>query len=302
MGRCLRIACNACDLVLRDGVRSWLRGLRAVAPAMGTLFVVLLLAGSSALAGFAARHVLAAELREASAVRVYLRQEASAEDVDSLRRRLEADGRVTGVRFVSADQALEHALERPGLARLADAAGSNPFPARLEVRVAALSEVAGVVSGLTGDPAVDPADPTSYDPGTYADLQRLLRIAGATGAALLAVLALVAAAVTANAVRSAVRARDEELATMRLLGAGRLVLWGPFVVEGALTGAAAGLLAAALLLGLFAGAEQVSARMFTALLPGVNWTVAALTAAALPAAGSALGSLGTLGGLGGRAA
>src|SRR5215472_18925511 len=97
MGRCLRIAGNASDLVLRDGVRSWLRGLRAVAPAMGTLYVVLLLTGSGALAGLAARHVLAAELREASAVRVYLREEASAEEVDGLRRRLEEDARVTGV-------------------------------------------------------------------------------------------------------------------------------------------------------------------------------------------------------------
>ena len=76
---------------------------------------------------------------------------------------------MTGVRLVPADEALERALQRPGLARLTEAAGSNPFPARLEVRVAGLPQVAGLVAALTGDPAVDPALPTSYDPGTYAD-------------------------------------------------------------------------------------------------------------------------------------
>lgn len=287
--------------MLGDGARSWLRGLRAVAPAMGTLYVVLLLAGAGTLVGLAARHVAAADLQEASVVRVYLRQDAAAEEVDRLRRRLESDSRVTGVRLVSADEALERALQRPGLARLAEAAGSNPFPARLEVRVAGLPQVAGVVAALTGDPAADPALPTSYDPGTYVDLQRLVRTGGAAGAGLLAALALVSAAVTANAVRAAVLARQVELGTMRLLGAGRLVLSGPFVVEGALAGAAAGLLAAAILLALFAGAEQVSARTFTALLPGVGWAAAMLTAAGLPAAGIALGALGALGGLRRRA-
>lgn len=301
MGRRLTIARNAGVLVLGDGARSWLRGLRAVAPAMGTLYVVLLLAGAGTLVGLAARHVAAAELQEASVVRVYLRQDAAAEEVDRLRRRLESDSRVTGVRLVPADEALERALQRPGLARLAEAAGSNPFPARLEVRVAGLPQVAGVVAALTGDPAVDPALPTSYDPGTYADLQRLVGTAGAAGAGLLAALALVSAAVTANAVRAAVLARQEELGTMRLLGAGRLVLSGPFVVEGALAGAAAGVLAAAILLALFAGAEQVSARTFTALLPGVGWAAAMLTGAGLPAAGIALGTLGALGGLRRRA-
>lgn len=245
MGRRLTIARNTGVLVLGDGARSWLRGLRAVAPAMGTLYVVLLLAGAGTLVGLAARHVAAAELQEASVVRVYLRQDAAAEEVDRLRR--------------------------------------------------------SVVAALTGDPAVDPALPTSYDPGTYVDLQRLVRTGGAAGAGLLAALALVSAAVTANAVRAAVLARQEELGTMRLLGAGRLVLSGPFVVEGALAGAAAGLLAAAILLALFAGADQVSARTFTALLPGVGWAAAMLTAAGLLAAGIALGALGALGGLRRRA-
>lgn len=295
-----RVALSAADLVLLGAARSWLRNLRTAAPALGTLYVVLQLAGVGALGAVAIREALAADLRDASVVRVYLRQDAAAEDVDRLRERLGADPRVTALRQVSAAEALEQARRRPGLGTLADAAGTNPFPARLDVRVTGLAEVPGVVAAVSGDPAVDPAMPTSFDPGTNADVQRALGIGAAVALGALVLLTLVATAVTAGAIRAVAAARAAELAIVRLLGAGRLVLHGPFVVEGALTGAAAGVLAAAVLVALFAAAEQASARAFATVLPGVGWVAALAAAGLLPAAGMALGSLGALLGIRGR--
>lgn len=291
------VAAHASDLVLRDGAGGWLRGLRTATPALGTLCAVLLLAGVATLAAGAARHTLITELRQAAVVRVYLKHDAAAADVDQLRERLQRDRRVTTVDFVSADQALLQAVQRPGLARLAEAAGDNPFPARLEVHAAGLGEVRGIVMSLADEPAVDPAVPTSYDPGAYADLQRVLGVAGAIAVAAMSALALVAATVTANAVRASVLVRREDLTVMRLLGAGGWVLYGPFVVEGALTGAVAGLLAGAAVVALYAGAQQLSVRLYTELLPGVGWLAALAGAGLLPAVGAALGSLGALLGL-----
>lgn len=294
MRELIATAGGAVRLVVGEAVRGWLRNLRAAAPALGTLYVVLLLAGAAALAGVAARQALTADLRGAAEVRVYLKQDVAAEDADRLRARLAADPRVTAVAVVPADRALAEARTRPGLGRLADAAGTNPFPARLDVRVVDLRDVAAVVRSVADDAAVDPDSPSSYDPGTYASLGRLLTVAGAVTLAALAVLALVAVAVTANAIRAGVLARREDLVVMRLLGARGPILVGPMVVEGALTGAVAGALAAAVLLGLFAGAEHASTRAFVALLPGVGWPAASTAAAALPGAGIALASLGAL--------
>lgn len=291
------VAAHGVDLVLQDGARGWLRGLRAAGPALGTLFAVLLLAGLGLMAADAGGHALAGEVRQAAVVRVYLRPDVAQEDADRLRERLRADRRVASVVSVSADTALAEATERPGLARLAEAAGDNPFPARLEVRATGLAEVAGIVAAAAGDPAVDPTTPTSYDAGAYADLQRFLGLAGRIALGAVVALALVAAAVTANAVRASVLARADDLATMRLLGARGWVLNGPFVVEASLTGALAGVLAAGVVLALFAGSQQAAVRTFTDVLPGVDWRAAGAAAGALPALGLAIGSLGALLGL-----
>jgi len=288
---------NVASLVFGDGLTGWRRGLRTAAPAIGTLCVVLLLAGAGSLVVAAARQSLAAELRQATVVRVYLKQDVTDDEAAALRDQLRSDPRVASVRSVSAAEALAQAVRRPGLLRLADAAGDNPFPARLEVRAVGLADVAAIVGDVSGDPAVDPATPTSYDPGAYAGLQRFLRIGGIVALAVGGVLALVGLVVTANAARASLLARREDLAVMRLLGARGLVLGGPFVVEGALTGVVAGLLAGLVLAGLFAGASAPAARSVIELLPGVGWRDAAMGAALLPAAGLVLGSLGALRGL-----
>ncbi len=302
MRRAARVTVSALGLVLLGAARSWLRNLRTAAPALGTLYIVLQLAGAGGLGALAARDAVAADLRDAAAVRVYLRQDVAAEAVEGLGERLGRDPRVAAVTYVSADRALEQARRRPGLARLAEAAGTNPFPARLEIRAAGVSDVAGVVAAVSGDPAVDPAQPTSYDPGTDAAVRRVVDVGSWVALGVLATLVLVATAVTANAIRAVAIARSTELAITRLLGAGRLVLYGPFLVEGALTGLVAGVIAAGGLVGLFAGAEQVGARLYTVLLPGVGWWMALAVAALLPAAGAGLGSMGALFGVRGRAA
>jgi cell division protein FtsX len=69
---------------------------------------------------------------------------------------------------------------------------------------------------------------------------------------------------------------------------------GPFVLEGALTGSAAGTAGAAILLALFAAAQWASGQALTSLLPGVGWGAAAGCAGAVLATGVALGSMASL--------
>ena len=288
---------NAADLVLRDGFRGWRRAGRIAAPALGTLLAVLLLGGAGALGAGAASHSLDTDLQRGAVLRVYLKQDVSTINVDLLRHQLATDPRVASVRYVSAGAARSQAEQRPGLARLARAAGDNPFPARLEVQAKSLADVPLIVRSVAHDPVVDPTTPTSFDPGTYQDLRHLLGLAGGIAIGVLAALGLVAATVTANAVRASILARGEEVSLMRLLGAGGLVLRGPFVVEAMVTGVLAGLIAGVGVLSLYAGVEQLSLRTFTELLPGVSWWSAGEAAGVLPLVGATVGALGAVLGL-----
>ena len=288
---------NSVELVIGDAARNWARNRRTVTPAVGSMFVLLVLTGVSALAGIAVRNALAAGASEASVVRIYLRESSSAAEVQALEDRLTSNPRVRSIRYVSSEDALQEARQRPGLAQLISQAGGNPFPASLEVMVRHLADAGVVITGLSGDPAIDPAFPSSYDAGAYEQLQSFIKIAGAMAAGVLVTLAAVAVTITGNAIRGAILARRDDLAIMRLVGASNWMVRGPFVFEGALTGTAAGMLSAAAVVGLFAGAQAASAGTFTELLPGVGWPVALVCATLLLPVGMLLGSLASLAGL-----
>jgi cell division transport system permease protein len=291
------VARNAVELVVGDAARNWARNRRTVTPAVGSMCVLLVLSGISVLGVVAVRNVLAVSAADASVIRVYLREGTTDAQVQRLEARMKADRRVASASYVSPEEALREAKQRPGLAQLVSQAGGNPFPASLDITVRRLTDAGSVVTGLTGEPAIDTAFPSSYDAGAYQQLQGFITVAGAIALGVLLVLGAVAAAVTANAIRAAILARRDDVAIMRLVGASGWMVRGPFVFEGTLTGVAAGLLSAGVLVGLFAGAQAASARTFTEVLPGVGWPIALTCAGLLPVTGMVLGSAASLAGL-----
>jgi cell division transport system permease protein len=289
-----RVTGNVVELVFRDALRNWARNFRSVMPAIGSMTLLLLIAGVASLVAVAARNILNDEARQASFVHLYLKQDASADAVDALQGRLKDDRRVASIRYISSGEAERQARQRPGLSELIDASGSNPFPANLEVHVRNLSDVSGLVAAVRDDPALDQANPSSYDPATYQQLQTGLKYAGFIVIGFLALLGLVSAVVTANAIRAAIIARWDDLTIMRLVGASRWMVRSPFVFEGALTGAVAGLIAGAVLIGVFAATQRLSLQTFTSLLPGVGWYAAFICGGAVLVVGAFLGSASSL--------
>jgi cell division transport system permease protein len=249
-----------------------------------------MLCGTLALVGIAVQGVVAQQAGQASLVRVYLASGASPDAVSALKTRLTSDPRVASVKNVSPEQALAEAASRPGLDNLASLSSTNPFPASLDVRVRQVTDVAAVAKAVKGDPAVDPAYTTSYDPDTYSRLQRFAVIAGAVGGGILLLFAIVAYAVIANSMRGIAAARRQEVAITRLLGARGWMLRGPFVVEGLMTGALAGALAAALVAGAWLLAVQFEATLYAQLLPGVGTVAVQYVLAAVITAGLILGA------------
>jgi cell division transport system permease protein len=198
---------------------------------------------------------------------------------------------VSSVTEISAAQALQEAQNRPGLGALAGLTASNPFSASLDVQVRQVVSVAAVAAEVVGDPAVDAAYPTSYDPDTYARLRKVALIIGGIGAALLLLFTVVAYAVAANSMRAIAAARQNEVTITRLLGARGWMVRGPFVTEGLVTGAFAGALAGAAVLGVWALASSFASQTYSQILPGVGADSVRYVAAAVIVVGLVLGAL-----------
>lgn len=281
---------NATRYLFQGALRNWVRNLAGTAPALGSMTLLLLLSGLVGLTGFAMRNLAATEAHDASLLHVYLRDDATDTQVGDLRSRLVADPRVASVGYTSKADALQRAQHRPGLPDLADATDSNPFPASLDVQVKRVEDVAGVDSAVRGDAAVDPTYPTSYDRGAYQRIQQVLFGVAAAGIAFLLLLAFVAITVTANSIRSAIHARRDEVTIMQLVGAPRWMVRGPFVIEGALTGGLAGLVAGIATLAVSLALIAAGASSFAQVAPGVTVQVAILAALFVFFAGVLLGS------------
>jgi ABC-type ATPase involved in cell division/cell division protein FtsX len=289
--RLVAFVANGNRLVVLSGLRSWSRDVRLTAPALGSMALLLLLCGTLAMVGIAIQNVAAQQASQASLVRVYLASDSTPDTVATLKTRLTADPRIASVTAVSAEEALARANSRPGLDNLASLSTTNPFPASLDVQVRTVTDVGAVAASVKGDPAVDPAYPTSYDPDTYSRLRQVVLVVGAIGGGLLLMFGLVAYAVIANSMRGIATARRQEVAVIRLLGARGWMLRGPFVVEGLMIGALAGALAAGAVAGAWLLANRFEAATYAQLLPGVGPTAVQYVLAAVLAAGLLLGAM-----------
>jgi ABC-type ATPase involved in cell division/cell division protein FtsX len=289
--RLVALTANSYRLVVLSGLRSWSRGVRLTAPALGSMALLLLLCGTLAMVGIAIERVAVQQSTQASLVRVYLAPDATPDAVAALKARLTSDPRVVSVTPLSAEQALAEASSRPGLDNLASLSTTNPFPASLDVRVHLVTQLGAVAASVKNDPAVDLTYPTSYDPDTFSRLRRFALVVGGIGAGLLLLFGLVAYAVIANSMRGIATARRQEVTVIRLLGARNWMLRGPFVVEGLMIGALAGALAAALVAGAWFLATRFESATYAQVLPGVDGTAVRYVLAAVMAAGLLLGAL-----------
>jgi cell division transport system permease protein len=284
------VAANAFTYLFRGAARNWFRNCGSAAPALSSMTLLLLLSGLVGLVGFALHNIEVVQAREASLLHVYMRDDATNEQVNALWDRLAVDPRIARVNYTTRAEALARAQHLPGLPQLADASESNPFPASLDARVKNIADVAAIHNWVKDDIGVDPAYPTSYDRGAYQRIQAVLLGVAVAGVAFLALLGFVAVTVTVNSIRAAIHSRRDEVTIMQLVGAPRWMVRGPFVVEGAITGALSGAVAGLVVFGLTAAAIAAGSASFTQFAPGVNVVVAACAAAIVFATGLGLGS------------
>ena len=168
---------------------------------------------------------------------------------DSLAGRLKDDPAVESVEVISRAQALERfRLLFRDLQALPDDLGENPFPASIEATLRpgreSPEEVQRLVAAFEKAPGVEEVQ---YDLLWIQRLATAIRLVRGVGALLGGILVLAGVFTISNVIRLTVYARQDELDIMRLVGATRAYVKGPFVVEGLIQGGVGGLISVALL-------------------------------------------------------
>ncbi|HVM12285.1 MAG TPA: permease-like cell division protein FtsX [Actinomycetota bacterium] len=214
--------------------------------AISTMFISLFLLGGSLLVQKQVE-LLVGEWGSKVEVSVFLREDASGDEIQALTREIEGLPEVQQVFFESKQQAYQRFQrlfrDSPALVENVD---PESMPQSFRVKLVDPEQFSVIRARLAGQPAID----------EIRDEQRVLKRLFAVTAVLrtgvmgVAFIMLIAAAgLIGNTVRMAVFARRKEIAIMKLVGATNWFIRVPFLIEGAV----GGLLGAGLaVLGLFA--------------------------------------------------
>jgi len=212
----------------------------------------------------------------------------------SLDNRLREDPAVESVDYVSRDEALERfrVLFRD-LSSLPQDLGENPFPASLEVNLRRThqspAEVQRLARAFVDVPGVQEIQ---YDLLWIERLATGVRLLRGVGLFLGSILVLAGVFTISNVIRLTVYAREDELDIMRLVGATRAYVKGPFVVEGMIQGGLGGTVAVLLL---WAALHWLSRDLSSSeLLARTAFAVPAEIAGSLVVGGMTVGIVGSL--------
>jgi len=222
------------------------------AVSVGTIAVSLFVLGAFLTVASNLNDVVARWVRKAQ-VTFYLEDGVEDRIRESLENRLKDDPAVDGLVLVTREQALERfrSLFRD-LRTLPEDLGDNPFPASLEVTVKqerqSRDDVRRLVQAFENAPGVEEVQ---YDLLWIERLSTAVRLVRGVGGFLGGILVLAGIFTISNVIRLTVYARQDELDIMRLVGATRAYVKGPFVVEGMIQGGLGGSLAVGLLWGAF---------------------------------------------------
>ncbi len=265
------------------------------AVATATIALCLLLAGAFALLLTNMEQVLT-RFGEQVHVSAYLDDGLAQVEQEQLLARVRGAAGVESVTLVSKEAALERFRASPfGRASLLDGLDDNPLPASLEIVLVPEARnrggVEALVASLGGVPGIGEL---GYGHEWVEGYARAVGAVRGLALAIGAVLALATLLIVANTIRLSIYARRDEIEILRLVGAGRVFVATPFLLEGLLEGALGGGLALGTLALGFRAARAVLGGGLELLLGYAEPAFFGLGGAlALLGAGAALGLVGS---------
>ena len=209
--------------------------------AISTVFISLFLVGGALLVSEQVE-LMTGEWAGKIEVSVFLRDDASDEEIKALGEKIEALPEVQQVFFENRQQAYDNFRtifrDNPALVENVD---PDAMPQSYKIKLFDPEDVPIIGARLAGDPAVDEVKDEKELVDKLLAVTSVLR----NGVLAVALIMLVSAAgLIANTVRMAVFARRKEIAIMKLVGATNWFIRVPFLIEGVIEGLIGGVAAA----------------------------------------------------------
>lgn len=243
--------------VLKWGVVGFMRNGTVSFSSILVIVVALLMIGSTMLIS-AFLHGTLQQIEDKIDINVYFNVLAAEEDILDLQQSLESLPEVSEVVYISKEQALEefkirHQNDELTLQALKEL-DENPLRARFNVKAISPDKYDSIAQILEADSVVSDDDGGSFiDKVNYRDnrlvIDRMTNfVVGVEvgGVILTIILIAISILITFNTIRLVIYISKEEIGVMRLVGAGKMYIRGPFVVEGIIYGIVAALIAVGL--------------------------------------------------------
>lgn len=192
-------------------------------------------------------HSSLTQIKEKVDVTIYFHTGAEEEEIETLQNSLERLPEVASVSYTTAEQALADFRERhkndySTLAALEEIK-DNPLGAYLNVKAKEVSQYETIANflrdeNLTTLGVADSVDKINYHQNKLV-IDRLNSIIGGAsrlGLILTLVLVAISIIITFNTIRLTIYISKEEIGVMRLVGASKMGVRGPFMIEGAIYG------------------------------------------------------------------
>jgi len=195
------------------------------------------------------------QFRDKADMNVYFTTDAPETSILELQKQVEALPEIASTQYISASDALTnfrelHQNDQLTLQAL-DQLGSNPLGAVLNVKAKDINSYGAIANFLQGQEALESGQQQIIDKINYFDaqhqqaIQRLSQVTMSAkwiGFVIILIFVLVTIAISFNTLRLAIYASREEIAVMRLVGAGQGYIRAPFLVEGVMYGLIAGII------------------------------------------------------------
>ena len=197
---------------------------------------------------------LTAQWGEAAEFAVFLRDDATADQIRAVEALVASSGLAAHQEHVSKEAAAARFRQDfPELGATAGRLEANPFPASVDVRLRAEARGAeDAVNALAARLAAAPGvSDVRYDRRWLARLNGVIRFVRTVGFVIVAMLAIASALTVGNVVRLAAHARRDEIEIMQLVGSPLAYVRGPLVLEGVMQGGAGAVVAIGLLASFF---------------------------------------------------
>ncbi|MCX6753099.1 MAG: permease-like cell division protein FtsX [Candidatus Nomurabacteria bacterium] len=187
------------------------------------------------------------QIKDKVDVTVYFTTEAQESDIMSLKSNIEKLPEVASTIYVSSEEALQtfrdrHQNDYPTIQAL-DEIGSNPLGGYLNIKAKEVNQYESIANFLKGDDALVSGSTSIVDKVNYNQnklvIDRLSSIIGGAeklGFIITLVLSLISLIIAYNTIRLAIFMSREEISVMRLVGASKFRIRGPFMIEGLIYG------------------------------------------------------------------